>query len=67
MCIKVDKQDVTLVTCPLCAKGFFLIPDQDPNITWKNHVNTDCEIMRMLQRRKNAMQMDARISEYSQI
>ncbi|XP_004513765.1 zinc finger AN1 and C2H2 domain-containing stress-associated protein 11-like [Cicer arietinum] len=42
-CTKADKQDVTVVICPLCAKGVRLIPDQDPNITWENHVNTECD------------------------
>ncbi|CAJ1967579.1 unnamed protein product [Sphenostylis stenocarpa] len=42
-CTKADKQDVTVVICPLCAKGVRLVPDQDANITWENHVNTDCD------------------------
>ncbi|KAI4300781.1 hypothetical protein L6164_034117 [Bauhinia variegata] len=42
-CPKADRNDVTVVICPLCAKGVRLIPDQDPNITWDNHVNTDCD------------------------
>ncbi|BAT96368.1 hypothetical protein LR48_Vigan02g035900 [Vigna angularis] len=42
-CPKADKQDVTVVVCPLCAKGVRLVPDQDANITWENHVNTDCD------------------------
>ncbi|KAF7819024.1 zinc finger AN1 and C2H2 domain-containing stress-associated protein 16 [Senna tora] len=42
-CQKADKLDVTVVICPLCAKGVRLVPDQDPNITWENHVNTDCD------------------------
>ncbi|XP_048321080.2 zinc finger AN1 and C2H2 domain-containing stress-associated protein 13 [Ziziphus jujuba] len=42
-CPKADKQDVTVVICPLCAKGVRLIPDEDPNITWERHVNTDCD------------------------
>ncbi|KAK4749468.1 hypothetical protein SAY87_026917 [Trapa incisa] len=42
-CTKADKNDVTVVICPLCAKGVRLIPDQDPNITWESHVNTDCD------------------------
>ncbi|XP_054787082.1 zinc finger AN1 and C2H2 domain-containing stress-associated protein 13 [Prosopis cineraria] len=42
-CQKADGLDVTVVICPLCAKGVRLIPDQDPNITWENHVNTDCD------------------------
>ncbi|XP_015969517.1 zinc finger AN1 and C2H2 domain-containing stress-associated protein 11 [Arachis duranensis] len=42
-CTKPNKHDVTVVICPLCAKGVRLIPDQDPNITWENHVNTECD------------------------
>ncbi|KAL5556215.1 hypothetical protein UlMin_038451 [Ulmus minor] len=42
-CPKADKKDVTVVICPLCAKGVRLIPDEDPNITWDTHVNTDCD------------------------
>ncbi|KAF6158553.1 hypothetical protein GIB67_040067 [Kingdonia uniflora] len=42
-CPKANKQDVTVVVCPLCAKGVRLIPDEDPNITWETHVNTDCD------------------------
>ncbi|XP_020219148.1 zinc finger AN1 and C2H2 domain-containing stress-associated protein 13 isoform X3 [Cajanus cajan] len=42
-CTKADKRDVTVVICPLCAKGVRLVPDQDPNITWENHVNTECD------------------------
>lgn len=42
-CTKADKLDLTVVICPLCAKGVRLVPDQDPNITWENHVNTDCD------------------------
>ncbi|TKY53340.1 Zinc finger AN1 and C2H2 domain-containing stress-associated protein 11 [Spatholobus suberectus] len=42
-CTKADKLDVTVVICPLCAKGVRLVPDQDPNITWENHVNTECD------------------------
>ncbi|KAK7392870.1 hypothetical protein VNO78_21320 [Psophocarpus tetragonolobus] len=42
-CAKADKLDVTVVICPLCTKGVRLVPDQDPNITWENHVNTECD------------------------
>nr|GMD90533.1 zinc finger AN1 and C2H2 domain-containing stress-associated protein 16-like [Ipomoea batatas] len=42
-CPKGNKHDVTVVICPLCAKGVRLIPDEDPNITWQSHVNTDCD------------------------
>ncbi|KAI3865189.1 hypothetical protein MKX03_005829 [Papaver bracteatum] len=42
-CPNANKQDVTVVICPLCAKGVRLIPDEDPNITWETHVNTECD------------------------
>ncbi|KAL6958857.1 Zinc finger AN1 and C2H2 domain-containing stress-associated protein 13 [Sarracenia purpurea var. burkii] len=42
-CSKANKHDATVVICPLCAKGVRLIPDEDPNITWESHVNTDCD------------------------
>ncbi|KMZ61411.1 AN1-type zinc finger protein 2B [Zostera marina] len=42
-CPKANQQDVTVVVCPICAKGVRLIPNQDPNITWESHVNTDCD------------------------
>ncbi|KAD0702502.1 hypothetical protein E3N88_43833 [Mikania micrantha] len=42
-CPNANKNDLTVVVCPLCAKGVHLIPDQDPNITWESHVNTDCD------------------------
>ncbi|KAK7285591.1 hypothetical protein RJT34_20367 [Clitoria ternatea] len=42
-CTKPNKKDVTVVICPLCAQGVRLIPDQDPNITWENHVNIECD------------------------
>lgn len=42
-CPKADRKDVTVVICPLCAKGVRLIPDEDPNITWETHVNTECD------------------------
>lgn len=42
-CPNADHQDVTVVICPLCAKGVRLIHDEDANITWERHVNTDCD------------------------
>ncbi|KAI3667394.1 hypothetical protein L6452_42451 [Arctium lappa] len=42
-CPKANKNNRTVVICPLCAKGVHLVPDQDPNITWESHVNTDCD------------------------
>lgn len=34
---------MTVVICPLCAKSVRLVPDEDPNIAWDNHVNTECD------------------------
>ncbi|EPS72081.1 hypothetical protein M569_02677, partial [Genlisea aurea] len=42
-CPKSDSTDVTVVVCPLCAKGVHLVHDQDPNITWESHVNVECD------------------------
>ncbi|XP_077227138.1 zinc finger (C2H2 type, AN1-like) family protein [Tasmannia lanceolata] len=42
-CPNANQQDVTVLVCPLCAKGVRLIPSEDPNITWETHVNTDCD------------------------
>ncbi|KAK3011818.1 hypothetical protein RJ639_010625 [Escallonia herrerae] len=42
-CPKGNKHDVTVVICPLCAKGVHLVPDEDPNVTWESHVNTECD------------------------
>ncbi|XP_073045854.1 zinc finger AN1 and C2H2 domain-containing stress-associated protein 13-like [Primulina eburnea] len=42
-CPKANKHDVTVVICPLCAKGVRLIHNEDPNITWESHVNIECD------------------------
>ncbi|KAG8371939.1 hypothetical protein BUALT_Bualt12G0014900 [Buddleja alternifolia] len=42
-CAKANENDVTVVICPLCAKGVRLIPQEDPNITWESHVNIECD------------------------
>lgn len=42
-CPKGNINDVTVVICPLCAKGVRLVPEQDPNICWELHVNTVCD------------------------
>ncbi|KAK9290640.1 hypothetical protein L1049_008813 [Liquidambar formosana] len=42
-CPVADRKDVTVVICPLCAKGVRLNPDEDPNITWESHVNSECD------------------------
>ena len=38
-CPKGNRGDVTVVICPLCAKGVRLNPDEDPNITWEKHAS----------------------------
>lgn len=43
LCPNANQRDVTVVVCPLCAKGVHLIPNEDANITWENHVNSDCD------------------------
>lgn len=42
-CPTANKNNVTVVICPLCAKGVRLNPVEDPNITWESHVNTECD------------------------
>ncbi|KAH1123052.1 hypothetical protein J1N35_006212 [Gossypium stocksii] len=42
-CSNAGNNDVTVVICPLCAKGVRLIPNEDPNISWETHVNTECD------------------------
>ncbi|ONK65451.1 uncharacterized protein A4U43_C07F37250 [Asparagus officinalis] len=42
-CPNANDEDITVLKCPLCAKGVRLVPNQDPNITWDVHVNTDCD------------------------
>ncbi|XP_068653056.1 zinc finger AN1 and C2H2 domain-containing stress-associated protein 16-like [Aristolochia californica] len=42
-CPSADPNDVTVLICPLCAKGVRVVPNEDPNITWESHVNTDCD------------------------
>ncbi|PKA61000.1 Zinc finger AN1 and C2H2 domain-containing stress-associated protein 16 [Apostasia shenzhenica] len=42
-CRNAHQMDVTILICPLCAQGVRLIPNEDPNITWDNHVNCDCD------------------------
>lgn len=42
-CPNANEHDVTVLVCPMCAKGVRLVPNEDPNITWESHVNTDCD------------------------
>eukprot|EP00249_Psilotum_nudum_P013416 c24319_g1_i1 orf=272-1222(-) len=41
-CSNANINDVSVLVCPLCAKTFRLIPDENPNNTWEEHVRTDC-------------------------
>ncbi|KAG1368755.1 Zinc finger AN1 and C2H2 domain-containing stress-associated protein 16 [Cocos nucifera] len=43
LCPNANQQDVTVLVCPLCAKGVHLVANEDPNITWESHVNSDCD------------------------
>lgn len=43
LCPNANDKDVTVLICPLCSKGVRLVSNQDPNITWDVHVNTDCD------------------------
>lgn len=43
MCPNANQMDVTVLICPLCAQGVRLVPNEDPNITWDNHVNGNCD------------------------
>eukprot|EP00246_Nothoceros_aenigmaticus_P012936 TRINITY_DN4208_c0_g1_i1.p1 TRINITY_DN4208_c0_g1~~TRINITY_DN4208_c0_g1_i1.p1 ORF type:complete len:270 (-),score=11.23 TRINITY_DN4208_c0_g1_i1:508-1317(-) len=42
-CPKGNKDDVTVLVCPLCAKTVRLVLDEDPNITWDRHVQSGCD------------------------
>ncbi|KAL3699956.1 hypothetical protein R1sor_017978 [Riccia sorocarpa] len=42
-CLKANKEDVTVLVCPMCAKAVRLIPNEDPNLTWDRHVRSDCD------------------------
>ncbi|KAK8961303.1 Zinc finger AN1 and C2H2 domain-containing stress-associated protein 16 [Platanthera guangdongensis] len=43
VCPNANQMDVTVLICPLCARGVRLVPNEDPNITWDNHVNGNCD------------------------
>ncbi|XP_020103211.1 zinc finger AN1 and C2H2 domain-containing stress-associated protein 16-like [Ananas comosus] len=43
LCPNANQKDVTVLICPLCAKSVRLVPNEDPNITWESHVNSDCD------------------------
>ncbi|KAL2651920.1 hypothetical protein R1flu_020048 [Riccia fluitans] len=42
-CTKGNKEDVTVLVCPMCAKAVRLIPNEDPNVTWDRHVRSNCD------------------------
>lgn len=42
-CPNAKANDVTVLVCPICAKGVRLIPNEDPNLTWDYHVKTNCD------------------------
>uniref|UniRef100_A0A0D6R603 AN1-type domain-containing protein n=1 Tax=Araucaria cunninghamii TaxID=56994 RepID=A0A0D6R603_ARACU len=42
-CPNANEHDVTVLVCPMCAKGVRLVPNEDPNITWESHIRTDCD------------------------
>ncbi|CAM6099747.1 unnamed protein product [Calypogeia fissa] len=42
-CPKANAQDVTVLVCPMCAKGVRLVAQEDPNVTWERHVQTNCD------------------------
>ncbi|MCO5576391.1 hypothetical protein L7F22_030201 [Adiantum nelumboides] len=42
-CANATDKDVTVLVCPLCAKAVRLVPNEDPNLTWDQHVRTNCD------------------------
>ncbi|KAH9301833.1 hypothetical protein KI387_013416, partial [Taxus chinensis] len=42
-CPNANEHDLTVLVCPMCAKGVRLVPNEDPNITWESHMRTDCD------------------------
>lgn len=42
-CPNATEKDVTVLVCPLCAKAVRLVPNEDPNLTWDQHVRTSCD------------------------
>lgn len=42
-CANATDKDVTVLVCPLCAKAVRLVPNEDPNVTWDQHVRTNCD------------------------
>lgn len=42
-CPKANARDVAVLVCPMCAKAVRLVPQEDPNVTWERHVQTNCD------------------------
>ncbi|GLJ21688.1 hypothetical protein SUGI_0404090 [Cryptomeria japonica] len=42
-CPNANEHDITVLVCPMCAKGVRLVPNEDPNVTWETHMRTDCD------------------------
>ncbi|KAH9538333.1 hypothetical protein CY35_16G100700 [Sphagnum magellanicum] len=41
-CTKANDQDVTVLVCPICSQSVRSVPNEDPNVTWEHHVQTNC-------------------------
>jgi len=41
-CTKANEQDVTVLVCPICSQSVRSVPNEDPNVTWERHVQTNC-------------------------
>jgi len=42
-CPNANEQDVTVIVCPVCHKSIRTIPNEDENVTWERHVQTNCD------------------------
>lgn len=42
-CEHPSENGVTVLVCPICAKAVRLVPNEDPNLTWDQHVRTNCD------------------------
>lgn len=42
-CPNADAGNVTVLVCPVCAKSIRRVPNEDENITWERHVQTNCD------------------------
>ncbi|KAG0475670.1 hypothetical protein HPP92_015356 [Vanilla planifolia] len=41
--VATNQIDISVLICPLCGQGVRLRPNEDPNITWDTHVNSECD------------------------